>query len=106
MERQVRLTYPNAEGDIADDLVWDSFVVSLGVEMLQQWVCQACPRSFAEARPVALKGSFPLCGMRQRRDDEDHKQLWYHQGGGSGRGPNQGSSEADSGSFANSGGYE
>lgn len=30
VERKVRLAYPNAEGDITDDLTWDSFMARLG----------------------------------------------------------------------------
>lgn len=56
VERLVRLAYPNAEGDIADDLARDSFVASLGEGELRSWVCQARPATFAEARAAALQG--------------------------------------------------
>lgn len=43
VERQVRWVYPDAEGDIADDLTRDSFVASLGEGELRRWVSQALP---------------------------------------------------------------
>lgn len=54
VERQVRLAYPNTEGDIADDLARDSFVASLGEGELWRWVCQAGPMMFAEALAATL----------------------------------------------------
>lgn len=55
-ERLVRLAYPSAEGDIADDLARDRFVVSRGDGGLRHWVYQACPSSYTEARAAALQG--------------------------------------------------
>lgn len=45
----VQLAYPNAEGNIADDLARDSFLVSLEDGVLSRWVHQVRPSSFAEA---------------------------------------------------------
>lgn len=56
VEQQVRSVYPNAEGDITDNLAQNSFVASLVEGELRHCFCQVHPATFMEAQAAAVKG--------------------------------------------------